>query len=212
MSEAEGKVGARTLDGWATRFGLSLSSDARDRLLEFARLLLTWGDRINLTAARSVDDVTADQLPDSFAIASRLAAREALPNGIIDVGSGGGLPAIPLAVLRPSDRFTLVEATGKKVAFLRTAVRALELGDRVRVEHRRLERTGESAGTYDVATSRAMLGPQEWMALARHLVRVQGTIFCVGTRALVGVGEGLRLVDERAYRPDRWVAELERST
>jgi len=210
VSESEGKVGARTLEGWSAWFGLSLSSDARDRLLEFAELLLAWGERINLTAARSVGELVADHLPDSFAIASRLGARGEAPNGVIDVGSGGGLPAIPLALLRPHDRFTLVEATGKKVAFLRTAVRELALGDRVRVEHRRLEE-GE-LGEFDVATSRAMLAPPEWMSLARHLVRRRGAIFCLGTRALVGAAEGLRLVDERSYRPDRWVAELERST
>ena len=212
VSESGGKVGTRTLEGWAARFGVSLSSDAGDRLHGFAELLLSWGGRINLTGARSVGEVIADQLPDSFAIAARLAARAGAGNSIIDVGSGGGLPAIPLALLRPDDRFTLVEATAKKVAFLRTAIRELALGDRVRVEHRRVEDAGTEVGGFDVATSRAMLAPAEWMALARHLVRIGGSVFCLGTGGLDRPGEGLRLVGEEAYRRDRWVAELERST
>ena len=212
MSESEGKVGMRTLEGWAGRFGVSLSSDARDRLLEFAELLLAWGGRINLTAAKSVGEVIAEHLPDSFAVAARLSARTGVRNSIIDVGSGGGLPAIPLALLRPDDRFTLVEATAKKVAFLRTASRELALGDRIRVEHRRVDEAETEVGGFDVATSRAMLAPPEWMALARHLVRIGGTIFCLGTRSLDRLGEGLRLIDESSYRSDRWVAELERST
>jgi 16S rRNA (guanine527-N7)-methyltransferase len=212
VSQAEGKVGTRTLEGWAGQFDISLSADVRERLLEFAQLLLSWGERINLTAAKSVGEVLADHLPDSFAIAGRLAVRVGTQNRIIDVGSGGGLPAIPLALLRPADRFTLVEATGKKVAFLRTAVRELALGERVRVEHRRLKHAGEGVGEFDVATSRAMLAPAEWMALGRQLVRIGGSVYCLGTRALDEVGPGLRLVLEQSYRSDRWVAELERST
>jgi len=212
VSGFEGKVGERTLEGWAERFGVALSSVARGGLVAYVELLLAWGDRINLTAAKSAAAVIGDQLPDSFAIAGRLEQRGGAAGEVVDVGSGGGLPAIPLALLRPGDRFTLIEATGKKVAFLRTAVRELGLGERVRVEHRRIGGPGEDTGGFDVATSRAMLAPPEWMAVARYLVRPGGTIFCLGAAKLAEPGEGLTLVDQAAYRPDRWVIELERST
>src|SRR5581483_6336727 len=198
--------------GWAERFGVALPSGARAALVAYADLLLAWGGRINLTAARSPEALVVDQLPDSFALAARLSRRGEIPLDVIDVGSGGGLPAIPLALLRPVDRFTLVEATGKKVAFLRTAVRAAGLGDRVRIEHRRIGRAGEEIGTFDVATSRAMLAPPEWMSLARHLVRTGGSVFCLGTAPVTAPAEGLKLIDQQAYRADRWVIELERST
>ncbi len=207
-----GKAGERTLEGWAERFGVAVSENARERLVAYVALLLSWGDRINLTAAKSPEALIADHLPDSFAIAARLNRRGGAAGEIVDVGSGGGLPAIPLALLRPNDRFTLIEATGKKVAFLGTAVREMGLGDRVRVEHRRMGSAGEETGTFDVATSRAMLGPREWMGLARHLVRAGGTVFCLGSAELAAPGEGLALVDQAAYRTDRWVTELERST
>jgi 16S rRNA (guanine527-N7)-methyltransferase len=212
VSGFAGKAGARTLEGWAERFGVELSAGAREGLLAYGRLLLAWGDRINLTAAKSREALVEEHLPDSFAIAAGLNRRGASAGEIVDVGSGGGLPAIPLALLRLNDRFTLIEATGKKVAFLRTAVREMGLTDRVRVEHRRMGGPGEETGAFDVATSRAMLAPPEWMALARHLVRVGGAVFCLGTAELATPAEGLRLVDQLSYRPDRWVTELERST
>jgi len=133
---------------------------------------------------------------------------------LADVGSGGGLPAIPLALLRgrEADRFTLVEATGKKVAFLRTAIREAGLLDRMRVDHRRMGEPRDEAATFDVATSRAMLAPAEWLALGRRLVRVGGSIFCLGTVGLDVPPAGLTLIGQASYRSDRWVAELERST
>ncbi len=212
VSGVDGKAGERTLEHWAERFGIPLSEKAREGLLTYVTLLLSWGDRINLTAAKSGEALIRDHLPDSFAIAARLASRGAAAGSVIDVGSGGGLPALPLALLRPNDRFTLVEATGKKVAFLRTAVREMGLGDRMRVEHRRIGEGGREGAAFDVATSRAMLPPREWMVLARGLVRVGGAVFCLGTAELDEVAEGLVLVDQGAYRPDRWVADLERST
>jgi 16S rRNA (guanine527-N7)-methyltransferase len=212
VSGFEGKAGERTLEAWAERFGVALPAVARERLVAYSGLLLSWGDRINLTAAKSREVLIGDHLPDSFAIAARLERRGAAAGEVVDVGSGGGLPAIPLALLRPNDRFTLIEATGKKVAFLRTAVREMGLSDRVRVEHRRVGHPGEEVGAFDVATSRAMLAPAEWMALARHLVRVGGSVFCLSTAELAAPVEGLGLVEQASYRPDRWVAELERST
>jgi 16S rRNA (guanine527-N7)-methyltransferase len=212
VSGFPGKAGERTLEGWAERFGVELSAGVREGLLAYGGLLLSWGDRINLTAAKSREALIGEHLPDSFAIAAGLYRRGTAAGEIVDVGSGGGLPAIPLALLRPNDRFTLIEATAKKVAFLRTAVREMALTDRVRVEHRRMGPPGEETGAFDVATSRAMLAPPEWMTLARHLVRLGGMVFCLGTAKLAAPGDGLRLVDQLSYRPDRWVTELERST
>jgi 16S rRNA (guanine527-N7)-methyltransferase len=200
------------IDARARGFGLSLAPTAREGIARYLELLLQWGERINLTAARSVVTLIAEHLPDAFAIAARLEFGGGTRETLIDAGSGGGLPAIPLALLRPVSEVTLVEATGKKVAFLRTAVRELGLGNRVAVEHRRIGPLAEDAGRFDVATSRAMLAPREWLALGRLLVRPGGVVFCLGARALGDAPEGMQLVQEACYRPDRWVAELRRST
>ena len=71
----EGKAGERTLEGWAERFGVPLPATERERLVAYVGLLLSWGDRINLTAAKSLEALIADHLPDSFAIAARLGRR-----------------------------------------------------------------------------------------------------------------------------------------
>jgi 16S rRNA (guanine527-N7)-methyltransferase len=209
---------SRAMDDWAREFGVPLSDPVRDALLKFARLLLAWGQRINLTAAKSVEAVARDQLPDAFAVAGRLALRGGGSGGaqIVDVGSGGGLPAIPLALLRPQDELTMMEATGKKVAFLRTAVRELGLGQRIAVEQRRIDLRNAGERQFDVAMSRAMLAPKEWLTLGCLLVRPGGTIFSLGVRELTDWPSGVDLVHQAAYqhRAGRyhWVAELKRST
>jgi 16S rRNA (guanine527-N7)-methyltransferase len=99
------------------------------------------------------------------------------------VGSGGGLPALPLALLRPDLVIRLCEPIAKKAAFLRTAIRELKLADRVALEARRAEElTEEVAGNvprelFDVATSRATFAPETWLALGRRLVRPGGRVF-----------------------------------
>lgn len=155
------------------------------RLLDYAELLLAWNARINLTAAGSVQQVVAEHLPDSFALASRLAGGLS----VVDVGSGGGMPAVPLALLRPELRLTLVEPIAKKVAFLRTAVRELDLGDRVEVQASRGEVLAAARpGTFDAAVSRATLPPEEWLVLGQQLVRPGGRVFVLTTP---GGGSGI---------------------
>src|SRR4051794_23516644 len=105
-------------------FGQPLTAPERTRLLGFFQLLLTWNARINLTGARTLPELIDVHLPDTLALARLVAAGAAL----IDVGSGGGLPALPLALMRSGVRVTLVEPRAKRVAFLRTAARELAPG------------------------------------------------------------------------------------
>jgi 16S rRNA (guanine527-N7)-methyltransferase len=211
-AEREREIEARALEDWAERFQVPLSIEGREALLEYGRLLLAWGERINLTAAKSLSALVAEHLPDAFAIAGRLGSGGRGKERVIDVGSGGGLPALPLALLRRESTFTLVEVTAKKVAFLRTAVRELGLGGRVTVEQRRIGPPAGESGAFEVATSRAMLAPSEWLALGQRLVAPGGRVFCLGSRALTQWPPGLELVTQDGYRPDRWVSELKRST
>jgi 16S rRNA (guanine527-N7)-methyltransferase len=138
---------------------------------------MAWNARINLTGARTFDDLIAEHLPDAFALARALEE----PAHVVDVGSGSGLPAIPLAILRPQLRTVLVEPLAKKVAFLRTAIRELALGAAVSVQSTRAEALGDAA--YDVALSRATFPPPEWLGVARRLVRPGGRIMVLTTPA-----------------------------
>ena len=123
-------------------------------LLAYADSLLRWSARINLTAARTVDVLIADHFPDAFALAQKLDQ----PASLIDVGSGGGLPALPLALIRPELSILLCEPIAKKGAFLRTAIRELGLGARVELAATRGEKLAEEhPAAFDAAISRATL-------------------------------------------------------
>jgi 16S rRNA (guanine527-N7)-methyltransferase len=173
IGEAFNQAVTATAAEWSVPFDRSQA----EALARFTSLLLTWTARINLTGATSAETLASEHLPDSFALASRL---EAAPNiRVIDVGSGGGLPAIPLAVLCPHLRFELFEPIAKKTAFLRTAVRELGLGERVKVVAKRAETIAPA--DFDIAVSRATLPPPAWIELATRLVRSGGRIFVLAS-------------------------------
>jgi 16S rRNA (guanine527-N7)-methyltransferase len=151
-------------------------------LSAYAESLLRWNARINLTAARSIEVLVGDHFPDAFALARKLDQ----PARVVDVGSGGGLPAIPLALLRAHLKVELVEPIAKKAAFLRTAIRELGIGERVSVRMERAEAVVQSMAAgcseaFDIALSRATLAPPKWLELGARLVRPGGRVFALTT-------------------------------
>src|SRR4051812_21290952 len=118
-----GRSPADVLAALAAEWSVPSDPAQRAALIRYCELLLTWNAHINLTGARTLDALLDMHLPDAFALAGALEGRAR----VVDVGSGGGLPGIPLAVLRPGLELVLVEPTAKKVAFLRTAIRDLGL-------------------------------------------------------------------------------------
>jgi 16S rRNA (guanine527-N7)-methyltransferase len=148
-------------------FGLSLDAPVVARLTSFFETLLRWNARINLTGARSMNELVEEHLPDSFALSDLVPPAATL----VDVGSGGGLPALPLAILRPDLRLTLVEPRAKRVAFLRAAVR--ELGLEVEVVPDRMEALDRR---FDVANARATFAPEEWLTRAGSIVAPGGLV------------------------------------
>jgi 16S rRNA (guanine527-N7)-methyltransferase len=165
----------------AASWSIALGAAESEAIERYANLLLTWTTRINLTGAVSVEDLAAEHLPDSFVLASRLTAQELGTDTarVIDVGSGGGLPALPLAILCPHLRIQLIEPIAKKAAFLRTAIRELKLGERMTVVGKRAETFVPA--DFDVAISRATLPPPAWMALGAQLVRPGGRVFVLAS-------------------------------
>jgi 16S rRNA (guanine527-N7)-methyltransferase len=120
-------------------------------------ILLRWNRRMDLTAAR-----TPDQLVDLFVADAVVLAKLAnAPQRWVDVGSGAGAPALALAILRPDLDLTLVEPKQKRVAFLRSAVGQLGL-DNVQVRRARSSELWDE--DFDVACSRATLEPAQWLA------------------------------------------------
>lgn len=101
--------------------GLDLPEEQRQRLIGFLTLLLRWNRTYNLTAVRDPEAAVTRHLLDSLAVLPYLTG-----SPVLDLGSGAGLPGIPLAIAVPSHRFVLLDGNGKKIRFVRQA--ALELG------------------------------------------------------------------------------------
>lgn len=143
------------LEAQAVAWGLPIDGDRRRSLLEFAHVLASY-DRANVIGSRDVDRILVAHVLDSL---SCFLYRPLLHAGrFADVGSGGGLPGIPIKIVMPDLETTLVESTGKKARFLQYAIDGLSLqGTEVantRVED--LAWTQAHRGKYDIVTSRAV--------------------------------------------------------
>jgi 16S rRNA (guanine527-N7)-methyltransferase len=143
------------VEAQAAAWGLRIDNDRRGRLQKYARLLALY-DRANVIGTREVDRILIDHVLDSlscFLHEPLFRARR-----LADVGSGGGLPGIPIKIMKPDLAMTLVESTGKKATFLQHAVDSLSLQG-VEISHARVEdlgRTQKHRGAYDVVTCRAV--------------------------------------------------------
>jgi 16S rRNA (guanine527-N7)-methyltransferase len=194
----------------AANWAVPCEGAQREAIARYGALLLTWTSRINLTGAVSLEDLAAEHLPDSFALASRLSDAGALSG--IDVGSGGGLPALPLSILCPNLSLRLLEPIAKKAAFLRTAIRELGLAPRVTVENRRVQAV--PPGRYDVALSRATFPPPAWLPIAADLVRPGGRVFLLAAAAAdwSSPPASLTTTGQWPYLGERrWLVELVKS-
>jgi 16S rRNA (guanine527-N7)-methyltransferase len=166
-----------TVGRLAEAWSIPCAGESLDALTAFASLLMKWNARINLTGASSIADLADEHLVDSFALGARFDPASAFT--AVDVGSGGGLPAIPLAILRPALALRLIEPVAKKAAFLRTAARELGLTKRVAIEVGRAEAL--VPGQFDVAFSRATLSPESWAGLGAQLVRPAGRVYVLAS-------------------------------
>jgi len=133
------------------------------RLEQWAALVCDWNQRIDLTAARSADELVDLLVADAAMIARELPAAS---GAWVDVGSGAGAPGLPLAVLAPELAVTLVEPKVKRVAFLRTVAGELERPD-LRVLRNRADELAPLQ--FSDAVSRATLAPADWLAAGARL-------------------------------------------
>jgi 16S rRNA (guanine527-N7)-methyltransferase len=155
-------------------FGVRLTGRQVQALITFENELLAWNEKINLTAIRDAEGIRTKHFLDSFSCA--LAWKENPPKRLIDVGTGAGLPGIPLKILYPSMELTLVESVGKKAAFCRHAVEILKL-DAVEVFTARAEEMGQMPAqreSYDWAVARAVANLPVLAEYLLPLVQVGG--------------------------------------
>ncbi len=142
-------------------------------LLAYLALLLRWNRSYNLTAIRDPHQMVVRHLLDSLSMQAFVAQGRTLA----DLGTGPGLPGIPLAIALPQLQVTLVESNGKKARFLREAVRTLGLAN-ARVAETRAEALDEP-GRYELATARALDRLAGILAVGGHLLAPQGRLLAM---------------------------------
>ena len=151
---------------------LALPTGAVEQLLAYSELLTKWNRTYNLTAIRDPLEMVSLHLLDSLAVLPHLPMSEGA--AIADIGSGAGLPGIPLAIARTEWRMTLNDSSQKKVAFMRQA--AIELGMRnVSTYEGRVE-TWRPATRFAVVISRAFADLGQFIEKCRHLVAPGGVL------------------------------------
>ncbi len=160
-------------------------------LLAYLALLERWNRTYNLTAIRDPRQMVTRHLLDSLAMQPFVAA-----GALADLGTGPGLPGIPLAIARPKLQVTLVESNGKKARFLREAVRQLGLGN-ARVAESRAEALDEPAA-YDHLTARALDTLAGIIAVGGHLLRPGGSLLAM---------KGVHPHEEIAALPAGWTLQ-----
>ena len=145
--------------------GLALPEGAVQRLLDYQALLERWNATYNLTAIRDPAEMVTRHLLDSLAILPYVRGQT-----LADLGTGPGLPGIPLAIAAPGRQILLVDSNGKKVRFLREAIRALKL-EGVRAVQSRVE---DVEGQFDCVTARAFASLADMLAWGGHLLAPGG--------------------------------------
>src|SRR5512134_2442486 len=139
---------AQALAGGINALALTIDADRQQRLLRYLQLMEKWNRVYNLTAIRERLQMVYQHLLDSLAIVPHVR-----PNNVLDVGSGAGLPGIPLAIARPELQVTLIDSIAKKTAFLLQVKAELGLAN-LKVVTGRVEDYRPEAD-FDVVTSRA---------------------------------------------------------
>jgi 16S rRNA (guanine527-N7)-methyltransferase len=158
----------------AREFGIELTPAQLDAFETHYREMTAWNERVNLTSITERDQVIVKHFLDSLSVA--LAFGDKIPRSLIDVGAGAGFPGLPLKIVYPDMRVTLLEATGKKVEFLKHAIAQLNLRDTMAIHSRAEDLAHDPAHRekYDVAVARAVAEMSVLLEYTLPFVRVGG--------------------------------------
>jgi 16S rRNA (guanine527-N7)-methyltransferase len=182
---------AAALDQGLDTLGLRLPPGAETSLLDYLALMQKWNRVYNLTAIRETSKLVSHHLLDSLAVLPHLAG-----DRLLDVGSGPGLPGIPIALARPDWRVTLLDSNHKKTAFLTQVVGELNIANAA-VQRERVEQW-EPPHAFDVVISRAFSDLADFVRLAGHLLAPGGRLAAM---------KGLHPYEEIAQLPEGFRVE-----
>lgn len=155
------------------QLNIQIKDEQADALLSFMDILLEANKHINLTSITEPEDFILKHIVDSLIMLSRDYVKEGIK--VLDLGTGGGFPGIPLKILYPEIQITLVDSVGKKLKFIDDAAR--NLGIKVELVHERAENLGKNKKyreKYDIVISRAVANMQTLSELCLPLVKVDG--------------------------------------
>jgi 16S rRNA (guanine527-N7)-methyltransferase len=195
-------VFAEVFERGLTQLGLILDASTRAAIEAHARLLLAWNEHVNLSGLRTAEQVARGHVLDSLVAVETLRGLGRARPSLLDLGSGGGYPGLPLAVALPARRAALVDSIGKKAAFLEVAAAAVSGALRAApapaknplellVLAERAEDLANEHGqreTWDIVTARALGSVAEVAELGLPLVHVGGHVVCW---KLAGTASGL---------------------
>lgn len=162
---------ARLTDG-ITKLGLEIPASDCEKLLAYLGLLEKWNRTHNLTAVRDIDSMITRHLLDSLSICDFVGGSR-----LLDVGSGGGLPGIPLAIAKPHLTVTLVDSVEKKTRFQQFAAGQLKLSN-VEALHVRVEQL-QPPPAYDTIVARAFAATDKLLQLTAHLLADGGQVLAM---------------------------------
>jgi 16S rRNA (guanine527-N7)-methyltransferase len=159
-----------TLRAGAAALGVALTDHQGEQLLAYGTLMLKWNKVYNLTAVRDPAGVMTHHLLDSLAAVAPLQREWAGKGKLLDVGSGGGLPGVVIAIMRPDIEVSCLDAVAKKAAFVQQVAVELELPN-LRGLHARVE---SLSGSYEIVSSRAFASLPDFFNGSVHLLAPGG--------------------------------------
>ena len=154
------------------RFNLTISNEQINHLIRYLLLLKKWNKAYNMTSITNWNDMLVKHVFDSISVVSFIKGRQ-----VVDVGSGGGLPGVVLAILLPKISFVLIDSVGKKVIFLNHIKKMLDLDNltaiNIRVENYQTE------VLFDTVISRAFSSVSNFQHLCKHLLATNGQMIAM---------------------------------
>ncbi|NOH01833.1 MAG: 16S rRNA (guanine(527)-N(7))-methyltransferase RsmG [Chloroflexi bacterium] len=159
-----------------TLFNVHLTARQVMALINYEKELVEWNQKFNLTAIRDIESIRTKHFLDSYSCVAAWKANP--PHRLVDVGTGAGFPGIPLKIIYPATRVTLVESVGKKAMFCQHIIRTLGLED-IEIIHARAEDLGQNPAhreSYDWAVARSVANLNILSEYLLPLVQIGGTM------------------------------------
>ena len=166
----------KKLQSGLSQLNLTISAEKQSKLLTYLHLLQKWNNAYNLTAITDFEKMISYHLLDSLSVVPYLTGKT-----IVDVGSGAGLPGIPLAIYFPEKKFTLIDSIGKKTRFIAHAIRELNLTN-VQVFNGRAEEY-QTPHCFDTMIARAVASAEDLIAISKRLLAQDGQLLMMKSDA-----------------------------